>query len=160
MKKIYAGIFVVLIGVAVFLRFWQLGQIPEGFVADEAAYGYNAYSILKTGKDEYGEPFPLVLKSFGDYKAGVYSYLTIPFIYFHGLNEWSVRAPSAVFGVLFVLLTYLLAYRLSKNRTIALLSVALAGFFIHGHSSLPFTERSSHMYYLFLFCSLLLASMG
>ena len=36
---------------AAFLRFYKLGQVPSGFVNDEAAFGYNAYSILKTGRD-------------------------------------------------------------------------------------------------------------
>jgi 4-amino-4-deoxy-L-arabinose transferase-like glycosyltransferase len=111
---------------AIFLRFWQLGRIPEGFHSDEAAYGYNAYSILKTGKDEYGKAFPLVLRSYGDYKAAVDSYLAIPFIYFGGLHEWAVRAPSAVFGILFILLTYALVLRITKDRPLALISTVIA----------------------------------
>jgi len=109
------------------LRFWQLGRIPEGFHADEAAFGYNAYSILKTGKDEYAKPYPLILQSFNDYKGAIYAYLTIPFILIQGLNEWSVRAPSAVFGVLFVLLTFALVYKISTKLHLALLSMMLAG---------------------------------
>ncbi len=112
--------------VAIILRFWQLGRIPAGFHADEVAYGYNAYSLLKTGRDEYGKPFPLIMKSFSDYKAAVYSYLAIPFIATTGLNEWAVRAPSAVFGVLFVMLTYALVLRMSRNQKIALLSMVFA----------------------------------
>lgn len=111
---------------AVVLRFWQLGNIPEGFHSDEAAYGYNAYSILKTGKDEYGKAFPLVLRSYGDYKAAVDSYLAIPFIYVGGLHEWAVRAPSAVFGILFILLTYALVLRVSKDRRLSLVATAIA----------------------------------
>ena len=61
---------------------------------DEAALGYNAYSIIQTGRDEYGQFLPLIFKSFGDYKPGFYVYLTIPFIKIFGLNEISVRFPS------------------------------------------------------------------
>jgi 4-amino-4-deoxy-L-arabinose transferase-like glycosyltransferase len=127
-KNIYWVAFVSVILIAIVLRFWQLGAIPAGFHGDEAAFGYNAYSILKTGKDEYGVSYPLVLKSFGDYKAAVYSYIAIPFIYIHGLNEWSVRAPSAIFGIAFVLLTYLFAYHLSHNRGFSLLAMVMAAF--------------------------------
>ena len=47
---------------------------------DEAALGYNAYSIIKTGMDEFGKFLPLIFKSFGDYKPGLYVYLAIPFV--------------------------------------------------------------------------------
>jgi 4-amino-4-deoxy-L-arabinose transferase-like glycosyltransferase len=125
------GTWLLIIGIlflSIVLRFWQLGKIPEGFHLDEAAYGYNAYSLLKTGKDEYGQPFPLILKSFNDYKGALYAYVTIPFVYLFGLNEWSVRAPSALFGVFFVLLTYALVHTISNNRTLAIISMALATF--------------------------------
>lgn len=46
-----------------FLRFYQLGEIPLGLNQDETAIGYNAYSILQTGRDEYGVFMPLYFKS-------------------------------------------------------------------------------------------------
>ena len=51
-----------------FLRLVNLENIPNGFTPDEASFGYDAYSIIKTGRDQWGESFPLTLKSFGDYK--------------------------------------------------------------------------------------------
>jgi len=117
-----------LLGIATALRFYQLGQIPEGFHADEAAYGYNAYSVLKTTRDEYGRFMPMIFESFGDYKAGVYSYLSIPFIAIFGLNEFAVRFPSAIFGVLFVILSYAIVMKLSKNKELALIVVGVATF--------------------------------
>lgn len=126
MKKIYGIIFAVLIAIAIFLRFWQLGAIPEGFHVDEADYGYNAYSLLKTGKDEYGKQFPLIYRSFGDYKGAVYAYFTIPFIAIAGMNEWAVRAPSAIFGILFIVLTFAFVYQISKNYRLAILTMAFA----------------------------------
>src|SRR5687767_298243 len=97
--------------IASVLRFYNLDQIPSGFHSDEASFGYNAYSIIQTGKDEYGENFPLILKSFGDYKGAIYSYLAIPSILAFGLTEFAVRLPTAVFGILFVLFSYLLAFQ-------------------------------------------------
>lgn len=84
------------------LRFYQLGQVPSGFVNDEAAFGYNAYSLLKTGRDEFGEPWPIIFNSFGEGKLPVYIYLTMPSVAVFGLNEFAVRLPSALFGVLTV----------------------------------------------------------
>ena len=102
------------------LRFYELDQIPSGFHSDEAAFGYNAYSLIQTGKDEYGQFLPLILKSFGDYKGAIYAYLTIPGVFLFGLTEFAVRLPTAIFGVFFVTLSYLLALQLTRNKKISL----------------------------------------
>lgn len=108
------------------LRFWQLGRVPISPDWDEAALGYNAYSILKTGRDEYGTKFPLVLRSFDDYKPPLYAYLTIPSVAAFGLSPWSVRLPSAIAGMLAVLGTYLLVLELfRKNYKLSLVVAAL-----------------------------------
>lgn len=101
---------------AFFLRVYKLGQFPVGFLWDEAALGYNAYSILETGKDEFGAFFPLIFKSFGDYKPGLYVYLTIPSVLIFGLNEFAVRLPSALAGTAAVLILYLLLTESSKPK--------------------------------------------
>ena len=90
------------------LRVWQINSFPSGLNADEAALGYNAYSLLTTGKDEHGHPWPVNLESFGDFKPAGYAYLLMPFIKVLGLNEFAVRLPSAIFGILGVLGIYLL----------------------------------------------------
>ncbi|MCL4359712.1 glycosyltransferase family 39 protein [Patescibacteria group bacterium] len=90
------------------LRFWALGAVPPSPDWDEAALGYNAYSILKTGRDEYGTKYPLVLRSFDDYKPPLYAYLTIPSVALFGLNVWAVRLPSAIAGVLAIAGVYVL----------------------------------------------------
>src|SRR3989344_1757391 len=94
---------------AAFLRLWKLGTIPPHLTADEAALGYNAYSILKTGKDFWGTSFPIIFKSFGDYTPGLYVYLAAPLIAILGLNEFSVRFPNAIFGVIIVYFVFLIA---------------------------------------------------
>jgi len=119
-KKFLILVAILIIGA--FLRFYKLSTVPPHLTPDEASLGYNAYSILKTGKDEYGVRFPLIFKSFGDYKPGLYVYLTIPFVYFFGLNEFAVRAPSALFGILSIYLIYLVAKQLFKKERIALIS--------------------------------------
>lgn len=97
--------------IASILRLWRLNSIPPHLTPDEAALGYNSYSILKTGRDEYGEFLPLIFKSFGDYKPGLYIYFALPFIELFGLNEFSVRLPSAIFGILAVWLLYKIVYK-------------------------------------------------
>jgi 4-amino-4-deoxy-L-arabinose transferase-like glycosyltransferase len=108
-------ILLLIILVASFLRFYQLGAIPVAVDWDEAALGYNAYSIMETGRDEYGEFLPLVLRSFDDYKPALYSYLAIPSIKIFGLNNFAVRFSSAFFGVLTVLASYFLVQEIFRK---------------------------------------------
>ncbi len=115
-------LFIFIIVLATVLRLWNLDNFPAGLNADEASLGYNGYSLLQTGKDEYGTPWPLSFKSFGDYKPGLYFYFTMPFVATLGLNEWSVRLPSALLGILSVVLIYFLAKEIFQNRWIGIIS--------------------------------------
>lgn len=101
------------------LRVFEVDKLPAGFNADEASIGYNAYSIINTGRDEYGEVLPLSFKSFGDYKPGLYFYFVMPFVALLGLNEWAVRLPSALLGTGMVLLIYLMTGEIFKDRKIS-----------------------------------------
>ncbi|MBI3385656.1 glycosyltransferase family 39 protein, partial [Candidatus Gottesmanbacteria bacterium] len=114
--------------VAAFLRFYKLGQVPFGFYQDESAIGYNAYSILSTGKDEYGLRYPLYFKSFGDYKLPMYIYLTALSERFFGIHEWAVRLPSALFGTLTVFVLYLFVLELTGKRTLSFVASAVLTF--------------------------------
>lgn len=105
-KNVIAIILIFLL--ASILRFWQLGQVPPSPDWDEAALGYNAYSILKTGKDEYGTKFPLSLRSYDDYKPPLYVYLTVPSVALFGLNLPAVRLPSVLMGLFAVIGVYFL----------------------------------------------------
>lgn len=92
-----------IIVLALFLRIYRLDQIPVAVNWDETAIGYNAYSLLKTGKDEYGTSWPIVFRSIGDYKLPGYIYATAAVIKYLGLNDLSIRIISAISGVIFVL---------------------------------------------------------
>lgn len=124
-KKISFIILFAIIVLAAVIRLWQLGVVPPSPDWDEASLGYNAYSIMTTGKDEYGKFLPFILRSFDDYKPALYTYLIIPFIKIFGLNVLAVRLPSALFGILAVLATYFLVKELLSGKYseyIALLS--------------------------------------
>ena len=99
-------IFFLIILVAIFLRFYQLGVNPPSLDWDEASIGYNAYSILRSGADEYGNRLPIAFRSFDDYKPPVYVYLTVPLIALFGLNEFAVRFPAALIGVAAIAVVY------------------------------------------------------
>lgn len=102
--------------VGVFFRFYNLSSTPLGLFRDEASIGYNAHSILETGKDEYGKSFPLLFRSFGDYKPPFYIYLTTLSVKLFGLNIFAVRFPSAILGSLTGIVIYFLSLEIFKNR--------------------------------------------
>ncbi len=117
MKKLskHLPLFLLFIAIIVgaFFRFYKIGDSPKGVYVDEAALGYNAYSILKTGKDEFGKAFPIMFRSFATFQSPVYTYLTVPFISMFGLSSFSTRLPSALFGLLTIPLLYFLVKQLS-----------------------------------------------
>ncbi len=115
-------ILLLIIAIAAILRLWALGQVPPSPDWDEASLGYNAYSILHTGRDEYGEFLPFVLRSFDDYKPALYAYLVMPFIALFDLNVVAVRLPSALLGIMSIITTFFLVRELFKKDSIALLS--------------------------------------
>lgn len=128
------SILIIIIVLAAALRLFDLSGYPAGLNADEAALGYNAFSLLQTGKDEYGTPWPMNFKSFGDYKPGLYVYLTLPFVALLGLNEWAVRLPSALLGVGTVVLVYPLSLEIFQRRRVAFLTsflLAISPWHIH-----------------------------
>lgn len=124
--------------IAIFLRFYNISINPPSLTWDEAAWGYNAYSIGIDGRDEFGRFLPITyLESFGDYKPPVYAYLSVLPVKIFGLNEFSTRFASAFLGSLTVIFAYFLTYEIfyddkkkqNKNeaRNIALItSIMLA----------------------------------
>jgi len=116
---------IAIILLAAFLRLWALSSYPIGLNADEAALGYNAYSLLTTGKDEHGHPWPVNLESFGDFKPALYAYILIPFVKVLGLTELAVRLPSAIFGIVSVALIYFLVREIYEKNSLALMSALI-----------------------------------
>lgn len=126
-KKLFLILFLSILFLGTFLRFYQLGNVPASLEWDEVSYGYNAYAILQTGKDEYGETMPFAFRAFGEYKQPVYMYLDVLSVQMFGLNAFAVRFPSALFGSLSILFVFLLVYELFRKftyaKTLALLSM-------------------------------------
>ena len=106
-KKIEKILVFSILVLSLIVKGYGLSKSPPSVGFDEAALGYNAYSLLKTGKDEYGNFLPLSLRSFNDYKPALYSYLSIPFVAILGLNETSTRMVSVVAGTVSLFFLYL-----------------------------------------------------
>ena len=111
-KRLLVGILLA----AFLLRTVNISAIPSGFTPDEASFGYDSFSILKTGKDQWGRTFPLVLESFGDNKSPLFSYIMVPFILVFSLTKEAVRLPNALLATAGVYVTYLLVRQLFESK--------------------------------------------
>ena len=124
-KNKYLIILFLLFAVAFFLRFYELENIPAGFLNDEANAGYDAYSILLTGRDQWNNILPLNnFIGFGDFPRPIHRYLLLIPVYLFGLNEFSIRFISAFSGVLSVVALFFLVKKL-VNKTAAFFSAFL-----------------------------------
>jgi hypothetical protein len=104
MKKLLILIFIFLLALS--LRFHTLSNFPKSLYWDEASIGYNAYSIIQTGKDEWGKTSPWFFEAFNEYKFPIPIYLTAISIKLFGENEFAVRFPSAFLGSLSVFIFF------------------------------------------------------
>ena len=121
-------ILLILIGTILFgafLRFYKLGDNGMGFFRDEAALGFNTWSILQTGADEYGQKFPIIFRSFEVFFLPAYVYLSLPIFLILGPTVFATRAISAISGILLILVTFFVVKELFKSEKIAIISAIL-----------------------------------
>ncbi len=135
--KLKYFLLLLIIGLAFFLRFYKLSEIPSGIHPDEESHGYNAFSLLKTGRDRYGQSAPVLFRSFGSYQPPIYTYLAMIPVGVFGNTIASVRSVSAVVGTFLVIITYLFVLEFfdTKNKhwlgIIAALTVAISPWSIY-----------------------------
>ncbi len=125
-NKIYPLVATVCLGF--FLRVHQLQANPPGFYSDEASYAYNAYSILKTGKDEHGVFLPITAEAFGDFKLPVMLYSIVGSFALFGASEWTARLPGVLYGTGTIVAVYLLMRELRREKENDYLSLLAALF--------------------------------
>ena len=101
-----------------FLRIPFLNTVPPELFGDELDVGYQAFSLLHTGKDLYNQTLPVMVHSLSEWRLPLIVYQTIPTIKLFGLNEWGVRLPEAIFGILAIPLIFLLVHQVSPNPKI------------------------------------------
>jgi 4-amino-4-deoxy-L-arabinose transferase-like glycosyltransferase len=103
-----AALCVVLAG-AVALRTVALGHIPAGFNQDEACNGYDAFSLLRTGRDHHGNRWPVLIQAFNDYRMPLFDYSLMVPIELFGLHPGTVRLGAALWGCADIVAVALLA---------------------------------------------------
>lgn len=124
---------------AVFLRFYRLATVPSILNRDEAALAYNAALLQESGKDEWGISWPLLFRSFGDYKLPGYIYTLFAVFQIFPKTDFFVRLPSALAGVFLVYLLVIFAKNILKWRQETIFFLAFLG------AVLPVTTFFSRM---------------
>lgn len=140
------------------LRIWKLTTSPAGLYIDETSIGYNAFSLITTGRDEHGKFLPLFFEAFGEYKLPIYIYLVAITQLFTGPTDLSVRLPAVIFGTLTIPLIYLFSRELlrnNSNQTIKNFVPLLSAFLLatspwHIQFTRPGFEASAGLFFLTL----------
>jgi 4-amino-4-deoxy-L-arabinose transferase-like glycosyltransferase len=99
-----------ILAAAALLRLPRLASLPPGVIPDEAMGAYDAFSIVRTGRDQQGVWLPLFPRSTAGLHS-LYQFLAVPSVALLGLGELATRLPAALAGVLTVALTFLLVRR-------------------------------------------------
>lgn len=110
--------------VALLLRIYKLDSVPYGFHIDEAKVGWNAYSILKTGRDDKGNLFSVYYDSFGDFRPAGLIYLVVPSVAIFGNTILAVRLPFAIVGALTILAIFFLVLEIFGKQKKDLAKIA------------------------------------
>lgn len=145
---------------AFLLRFSFIGRYPITLYGDEQAFGWNAYNILKTGSDEYGNFLPLQFRSFDDYKAPIPVYLLVPFIKAWGLNSFTIRLPVVIASTLTCLVVFYLMKLFFNSKISLIITFLLAVSPWHVHLSRGFFEATLALLWFILGVYFFLKSYG
>ncbi len=131
-KKIF---FIILIAVGIFLRFYQINEIPSGLFMDEATIAVDSKSIAQNGFDEYGRSYPLAFEALSDFRPPGYVYLTSLAYEFLGPTTLTVRIVSLLSSILGIfILGYFTKLLFPKRELLPLISMAvlaISPFHIH-----------------------------
>ena len=109
----------------VIVRIYHLSQ-PTLF-GDEMDVGYQALSLLQSGRDYKGNFLPLYIQSLTESRAPLLMYASLPSVALFGLTPLAIRLPPLIFGLASLLFFYLLIAHLSQNKYLSLYSYAING---------------------------------
>ena len=116
---------IMILVVASLLRLWKLSTVPVSLFGDELDVGYHAYSILKTGKDYYGNSWPIHFHSIAEWRTPLYLYSAVPTVAIFGVTPLGVRLPAAIFGILSVYVMFLFVRQITNHQSLATIASAV-----------------------------------
>ncbi|HYA35230.1 MAG TPA: glycosyltransferase family 39 protein, partial [Candidatus Binataceae bacterium] len=100
-RRVMLAIIAISLTSGIAFRTIALDRVPPGLHADEAVEGYDAYCLLKTGRDHHGNFLPVVaMQSFNDYRKPLFVYSLVPVVATLGLTPRAVRMGAALWGAI------------------------------------------------------------
>lgn len=117
-KKIYTYIkypsvlLMIILLFSLLIRVYQINFLPSGINIDEVSQGYNAYSLLLTGKDRYGKVLPILFKSYESFQPPMYTYLTILPTMLFGKSNLALRFVSILSSIIVIILSFSISKKL------------------------------------------------
>lgn len=129
------ALLLLILALASLLRLGWLSEAPPGINLDEAVHAYEAQCLLKTGRDQAGNPWPIFCHGCGprEQRSAPFIYLLIPVQAILGMSAWSTRLLPAVLGVATIPLVFGLVRRWYGPRAglIAALLLAVSPWHVH-----------------------------
>lgn len=120
---------VIIVALGLGLRLYRLTEFPPSLNWDEVSHAYTAYSLLHTGRDQWGTILPVFnFRAYGDYPTTLNLYLTVPAIAVLGPTDIAARFPQALWGGITIVLVCLAGYYWRRDARVGLVAAALAAF--------------------------------
>ena len=111
----YKLVLILILVLGFVLRAVDINNNPPALYGDELTIGYDSYSLLKTGRDQLGNIFPLTFQMGAGRPAG-YVYFSLPFVALFGPSALGVRGLSVLSGIGIIILLYFIGRRLFSEK--------------------------------------------
>ncbi len=119
-------IVILILIIAFSLRFWNVWSNPAGLYYDEIDAGFQARSLLQTGRDYRGNFSFFYINSFLDPRPPIPVYLTVLSTALFTTPELQVRMGQVILGTINVGLIFWLLYKLSKNYWLGVIGLVVS----------------------------------
>lgn len=107
---------------AFFIRFYKIEDIPNGLYYDEVDSGYQARSLIQTGKDYRGSLSPFFINSNVEQRTPIPVYITVISTLLFKSPVLQVRMGEVILGTLNVFLVFILIRIWRKNFWTAIIT--------------------------------------
>lgn len=128
-ERNYKVFFAIILGLAILLNTYKLGEVPSGIDCDEAGMNMDAYYIANYGVDRFCKKNPVYFINFGDGQNALYTYLNAFILKLFKVNNYfTMRLPALILSIIEVIVCYLLVkeFRSKKEALLFMLLVTIS----------------------------------
>lgn len=143
-KQLSISVFLIVVLIALFLRFYKISTIPADLTVTEAILGYSGYSLESNGHGIDHHFLPLTYEMDRQKIFLGYSYFLIPLIRLFGLSTFIIHVPAALLGSLTILVVFLLVKEIfgSKKEKLKTIPYLVTILLIFSPWHLQFSRRA------------------